>query len=525
MIEEINKVYAEAKALKDKARVDYETTDFYIKAAQKYKNAIDLFAKYLSNTNLPKEDIILNKSLMFYYQYEMFDCLYGISNRNNDHETSIKLGSLAKNSIKKALEFIKHKFSDEYNLKKVNENKRNFEMSNLTSELLILEPKAKTYRDAYDFINAIDYYSKMQKVHEKVIDFIKVNNIDEIYLRIHEGNLSGTQFSIFQLKAFNLLYDDKLDHDSLSIKRSILSLFLKSYEQAKQTTEINPEWKLYINTLTQIEDQIEFYLEDNKSFWDEFYAEFIEYKIIEILMKKIDPEIFESLSNNASLSDTDIDIEEMIKKIKEYEKPILYVEDKLDKIYKLIYLKLNKIDFTKDNIDCVFRNNASFTIRRSEGASKLSGILRMPNTDGFDNHKIIGLFDFDTEGRRQFHFLSKDKFWPDDILGDIKTGFYKERKDHSCFVALLIPIPDRLMHLASLEWDEFISYIEIENLLPLEFLKNNNFVKEKKIPGNIYYKMDEKKKSIIWKKLIDEDVELFKDFIPLFEKINEFINE
>lgn len=211
-------------------------------------------------------------------------------------------------------------------------------------------------------------------------------------------------------------------------------------------------------------------------------------------------------------------------KVEEYEKPILYVEDKYDQIYKIAYLKTEKIDCTKDDFNKLFKEKSFFALRRGEGASGVAGRLRAKNTDGYEDKKIIGLFDFDKEGRENFHHLSKESFWVDDYEGDKESGFYKRRTDHGCFSALLLPIPERLHGFADLAWENFVSYVQIENLLPENFLHQNKFINETNCPAGQYCKIKENKKDKIWKKLFDLDSDQFLDFIPLFNKIKELFN-
>lgn len=213
--------------------------------------------------------------------------------------------------------------------------------------------------------------------------------------------------------------------------------------------------------------------------------------------------------------------EALEREIEEYRKPILYVEDKYDQIYKVSFLKINGIECNKENLEELFRKNAKFIIRRGEGAGRLSGRLKAPNNDGYEDKKIIGLFDFDKEGRENFHHLKKEPFWKNEHYGDIKSGFYRKRTDHPCFYALLLPIPDELAHLASLDWDNFISYVEIENLLPLKFLKENSFVEKKSCPAGDYYKIKNDVKSKIWENIFNLSGEDFRNFKPLFDKVAE----
>ncbi|MEP5730805.1 MAG: AAA family ATPase [Sulfitobacter sp.] len=210
--------------------------------------------------------------------------------------------------------------------------------------------------------------------------------------------------------------------------------------------------------------------------------------------------------------------------IEEYLKPILYVEDKYDHIYKIAYLKLKGIAATKETFESEFKMNAPFVIRRGESAGGVSGRLRVKNTDGYEDKKIVGLFDFDKEGTEQFYHLKNEaKIWCKDCLGEPKTGLHKKRIGHPCFYALLIPVPERHLNLLSDVSDgKFNSYVEIENLLPDEFLMENNLVSEEQIVGEVTYKkIKDDKKSKMSALLLGADAENFSDFEPLYTKILE----
>lgn len=222
---------------------------------------------------------------------------------------------------------------------------------------------------------------------------------------------------------------------------------------------------------------------------------------------------------NKRLQDAILNKESLEIEIEEYKKPILYVEDKYDQIYKIAYLKTLNYNISKDDFELIFKEKAPFTIRRSEGAGKLSGRMRVANNDGYEDKKIIGLYDFDKEGREQIHQLKNEPFWDEIYSGNKKNGFYRKRKDHKCFFSLLLPIPDRLDNFASLDWENFISYVEIENLLPDNFLIENSFASEQNFPGGKYLKIIDTKKNKIWEKLFDLPNEDFVDFKSLFEAI------
>lgn len=210
--------------------------------------------------------------------------------------------------------------------------------------------------------------------------------------------------------------------------------------------------------------------------------------------------------------------------IEEYKKPILYVEDKYDCIYKIAYLKLNKLETTKESFETDFKDNAPFAIRRGESAGGVSGRLRTKNTDGYEDKKIVGLFDFDREGTEQFYHLKKDsKIWSNDCLGEAKTGMHKKRIGHDCFYAMLIPVPERHLNLLSdVSKGKFNSYVEIENLLPDKFLEENSLVSKEQIVGELTYnRIKNDKKSKMAELLLNADEVDFSDFKPLYAKLAE----
>lgn len=85
------------------------------------------------------------------------------------------------------------------------------------------------------------------------------------------------------------------------------------------------------------------------------------------------------------------------------------------------------------------------------------------------------------------------------------------------FFALLLPIPERLEN--TVNYNDTKAFVEIENLLSMDFLINNNFVTEKPYFGIKYYEFKDAKKSSLWKKLLNLSEEHFEDFKPLFETI------
>ncbi|WDF45819.1 AAA family ATPase [Chryseobacterium sp. KACC 21268] len=207
-------------------------------------------------------------------------------------------------------------------------------------------------------------------------------------------------------------------------------------------------------------------------------------------------------------------------KIEEILKPILFVEDKYPEIYMIAYLKLNDIDFEENDLIEKFKENAYFAIRRACGAGSVAGFLAMNTTDGYEDKKIIGLFDHDKEGCENFYHLQKRTDWDNEILGDKKSGFYKKRKNHQHFFALLLPIPDRLENVTSNVINgKFQSFVEIENLISQQKLIDLDCVEEDQILDRPFYKIKDKIKSKAFQKFGGLPKEDFDDFNPLFDKI------
>jgi len=208
-------------------------------------------------------------------------------------------------------------------------------------------------------------------------------------------------------------------------------------------------------------------------------------------------------------------------KIEEYLKPILIIEDKCDAIYKIAYLKIKDIPFAEGDYDQKFIENCPFTIRRAGGAGAVSGNLRMNHTDGYDDKRIIGLFDFDKEGSENFYHL-KGNNWDDKIEGKKETGFYKKRNQHQCFYGMLLPVPSRHLDLVGdIKNGKFESFIEIENLLSDGVLNTNRLVDKEKILTVNYLKIKKNAKVKLPKILVTLSKNEFDDFVPLYNKIEE----
>lgn len=213
-------------------------------------------------------------------------------------------------------------------------------------------------------------------------------------------------------------------------------------------------------------------------------------------------------------------------KINALAKPLLFSEDKYIQTYKIAWLKLNDIESCKENFEKQFDKFAPFCIYPAEGATNLAGLLRCKNIDYYNDKKVVGLFDFDTEGVNQFNMCKNESFWKNcPIEGDICNGIYKKRKQHPCFVAMLLPVPNEFKSYHGL--DLTCNFVAQEHLLPKTFLKANKFIEDQilPIPGKpVVYRAKETKKSEIWEKTFELKKEDFANFNVLFETLNKIWN-
>lgn len=202
---------------------------------------------------------------------------------------------------------------------------------------------------------------------------------------------------------------------------------------------------------------------------------------------------------------------------------ILFAEDKYIQTYKIAWLKLNDIECNKEDFERKFYDNAPFYIYPAEGAPNLSGLLRCKNIDYLKDKKVIGLFDFDQEGVKQFNNCKNEDFWKDcKIEGEESSGIYKKRKGHNCFVAMLLPVPAEFIETN--KYGFVSNFVAQEHLLPKSFLMVNNFIEDYILPvpnGTKVYKAKDNKKSEIWKKAFDLTKDDFKNFKILFDTLNQ----
>lgn len=216
-----------------------------------------------------------------------------------------------------------------------------------------------------------------------------------------------------------------------------------------------------------------------------------------------------------------------LEKLTETSERMLFVEDKYDQIYKIAFLKIKGIEgISEENFEEKFNENSSFTVHGNFSCGGLYNRLISSNITNDQNRVMICLFDFDTEGYRKFEELSKKKENQTKLFpykkGSIREGLSLKHYQSNRY-ALMIPIPERLNDYVS-EKTSSDCFVEIETLMSEEYLKSNpKAIQRSKILK--FYKMKDGHKSDFWKDLFEVDREHFKDFEPLFARIEKIFEE
>jgi hypothetical protein len=194
----------------------------------------------------------------------------------------------------------------------------------------------------------------------------------------------------------------------------------------------------------------------------------------------------------------------------------IFVEDKDRQIYKISWLKLNDISFSKNNFERIFDEKCSFSIYTKNGRNNLQKFLNLP-LEEHKNNKIIGIFDFD-EGFENFNGLKKDEGWLD-YVGSKESCITRKNTKYLCCHALLIPVPISRNNYADSSYIN--NYLCLEHLFEDDTLKRIDCFNKIYEPSGGSQIVKIKGKLNLWKKIVDLPKEDFKNFKPLFDKINE----
>jgi hypothetical protein len=239
--------------------------------------------------------------------------------------------------------------------------------------------------------------------------------------------------------------------------------------------------------------------------------------LFEIILRNVNPEYEKELTGKAKVKSRRIKYNSAIRhyvetparelrntrfdNIGQYKKVKLYTEGSTDAdIIDKAFLVLNN------------NHDAYWDIRQSgnaktAGANTLSKMLSsMPPPP--EDEIIIGIFDNDSKGIREFESLSPANF-------DKQNGRIKKHKEHNIY-AIKLPIPPG-KEAYKRKKQEFM-FFAIEHYFPIDFLEEHEMVKETGLPG--VFEIKGKKTGFARTIKAVKDPKIFEDFKCLFQVID-----
>lgn len=198
-------------------------------------------------------------------------------------------------------------------------------------------------------------------------------------------------------------------------------------------------------------------------------------------------------------------------------KPVLIVEDGCINLYKVCWLKSKGIQFTEQNLDQIFEQEAKFSIIPAKGRRNLFAFLNNNLSDTIRDKRIVGLFDFD-DAYNDFNGLSSEGGWGN-ILEKEENCLYKENSDGHRF-AMLLPVPQFRSDIASKKYKSN-SCLEVELLFSDQVLGERNCgIDDTKLSNPPKFIGD---KTTFWRDCISYSKEDFSEFAKMFEIIESFL--
>lgn len=206
--------------------------------------------------------------------------------------------------------------------------------------------------------------------------------------------------------------------------------------------------------------------------------------------------------------------DEILKQIKEYEKPVIICEGKTDKtIIETAWNKLNpKIRMPFE----IMPSGVYLEINESEGnADQVRKLLESIANLIPPGKYYIGLFDNDKEGNNQYKGLSKKVFEEYDL-----TKFKRKHRKYDIY-GMLLPVPEFRTKYVSQSMNH--RFFEIEHYFHDSILEHNNMKGETVAPDSELFEI--KGNKVKFSEIISSlSSKYFENFKVLFDSICETIN-
>jgi hypothetical protein len=270
---EIQKLYDEARRLKDLACKSVENIDVYPKAARRLHRAAKLSAKLAEDEATVPDEKVQHLIFGHYYSYEEHNCLGGYYYEKRDTRSSARHHKLGAEHLSRALALIESLPPSlppriKKHLESFLPNWRHFRRH---EEIQILANEARAAWDTERFVDALDIYRQMAAKQKEFIDGPEFKGIAPRYQRIAVANFIGSMANASSAMAGSVLGrarragpagSRELPFDLLE---KLVQYTLEAYRFGSAAFEQNPEWDQYHAIARLCLANISNFLRDNPS--------------------------------------------------------------------------------------------------------------------------------------------------------------------------------------------------------------------------------------------------------------------
>lgn len=317
---EINKVFDEAGALKDKARSSLHSVACYGPAADKFAEAARLAKALADRAGEDRDRAAQCLALESYYYYESYNCRAFLAYETGFLDDAAALAATAQDYIQNAVEQtstemdgVSIRMRDYLKARKIDWGE-----ALRMSGALRIAVGARQKLTADDIVGALDAYRELIHVFKEMLDYAVDVGLSPERQRIAAGNLKGAMSNAANATAFIALRgsgDSGSDCLPPSVIMQILRNSLDAYQMAHDAFQSNPAWRQYLDGADSHLGNIEMLLRNSRPQWSSICAEFSGNSLIIGLMRKIDSSAL-SIIHGADSGDIDCDPSALVQAVR-----------------------------------------------------------------------------------------------------------------------------------------------------------------------------------------------------------------
>lgn len=279
-ISQIDRIFLEGCALKDRAIVSLGDLELYLEAACRFEQAAQIAHAAASEDARDPENSDYLGCLFAYYEYEKHYCLsaYEYEKRNADAARDH-----VQNGLRALDDAIQRSQSSAFGpemIQKMQPHVTMWKYFRISHEAQKYAIDARSHWDAGRYIQAVDAYRSAVPLEQRASEFASANNLGQRYIRIARGNVIGMTANASQALAMHTLKQGDSDASQKGVALSkdraflLIRFGLDAIEQGKAAYMMNPEWTQYREAAEQCRSNIEQFLKENRKEWVPLYIEF-----------------------------------------------------------------------------------------------------------------------------------------------------------------------------------------------------------------------------------------------------------